>query len=625
MDMQKSGKSFQMESKIRMYIFNLLLIFCAGFGVSALAADAQSSSWPYENETKEQRDARMQWWREARFGMFIHWGVYSVPAGTYNGKQIPGIGEWIMNRGKIPVAEYKAYAKQFNPVRYNPDKWVRLAKEAGMKYIIITSKHHDGFALFDSKVTDWDVVDATPYGKDLLKPLAQACKKHGIKLGFYYSQAQDWNHPGGAASGGHWDPAQDGDMNEYIRTIAAPQVKEILTHYGKIAVLWWDTPTNMNKERADMLQPLITLQPNIITNNRLGGGYKGDNETPEQHIPATGLNYDWETCMTMNDTWGFKSYDNNWKSTKVLIQNLVDIASKGGNYLLNVGPTSLGEIPQPSIERLQEIGKWMKINGESIYDTTASPFAKLTWGRCTKKESDKGAILYLHVFDWPTDGTLVVPGLKNKVKQAYLLANRQTETNPVFAIFSAVFRLFAGPKNLKMEIVDDGVKVYLPQKPLDAVDTVVVLKIDGKLQVEKILPEQSSSGTVTLTAETADIHNRMGSDTKLETRDRIQNISYWTDEQVWVDWSFRIDKPGRFEIAAYLAVEAPKSGFEIIIDDQKQNAEVVSTGGYDKFVKTKLGEITLTQPGEHKLQIKPIEKQWQPINLRTILLTPIGN
>jgi alpha-L-fucosidase len=355
MDMQKSGKSFQMESKIRMYIFNLLLIFCAGFGVSALAADAQSSSWPYENETKEQRDARMQWWREARFGMFIHWGVYSVPAGTYNGKQIPGIGEWIMNRGKIPVAEYKAYAKQFNPVRYNPDKWVRLAKEAGMKYIIITSKHHDGFALFDSKVTDWDVVDATPYGKDLLKPLAQACKKHGIKLGFYYSQAQDWNHPGGAASGGHWDPAQDGDMNEYIRTIAAPQVKEILTNYGDIAVLWWDTPTNMNKERADMLQPLITLQPNIITNNRLGGGYKGDNETPEQHIPATGLNYDWETCMTMNDTWGFKSYDNNWKSTKVLIQNLVDIASKGGNYLLNVGPTSLGEIPQPSIERLQEM------------------------------------------------------------------------------------------------------------------------------------------------------------------------------------------------------------------------------------------------------------------------------
>ncbi len=626
MDVQKSGKSFQAESKIRMYVFNLLLIFCAGFGVYALAAEAQSSSWPYENETKQQRDARMQWWRQARFGMFIHWGVYSVPAGTYNGKQIPGIGEWIMNKGKIPVAEYKAYAKEFNPVKYNPDAWVRLAKEAGMKYIVITSKHHDGFALFDSKVTDWDVVDATPYGKDLLKPLAEACKKHGIKLGFYYSQAQDWNHPGGAAAGGHWDPAQDGDMNEYIQKIAAPQVREILTHYGDIAVLWWDTPYDMNKERADMLQPLITLQPGIITNNRLGGGYPGDTETPEQHIPATGYkSRDWETCMTMNNTWGFKSYDNNWKSTKVLIQNLVDIASKGGNYLLNVGPTSLGEIPQPSVERLREIGKWMKINSESIYDTTASPFAKLTWGRCTKKESDKGAILYLHVFDWPKDGTLVVPGLKNKVKQAYLLADRKTESNPILAVLSGVFRLFAGQQELKTETVGDDVKVCLPQKPLDAVDTVVVLKVKGKLQIEKILPKQSSDGTMTLTADMANIHNFNGSDTKLETKDRIQNISYWVSSRVCVDWVFQIDSPGRFEITADLAMEASKSRFEIIIDEQKQNTEIVSTGGYDKFVKTKLGEITLAQPGEHRLEIKPVDKQWQPINLRSVLLTPIGN
>ena len=207
-------------------------------------------------ETPQQRDQRMAWWREARFGMFIHWGVYSVPAGTYNGKQIDGIGEWIMNRGKIPVAEYREYAKQFNPVKYNADEWVRLAKKAGMKYIVITSKHHDGFALFDSKASDWNVVNATPYGKDLLKPLAEACQKHGIKLGFYYSQAQDWNNPGGAAAGGHWDKAQDGSMDDYIRNVAVPQVKEILSNYGPIAVLWWDTPVDMNKERADMLLPL---------------------------------------------------------------------------------------------------------------------------------------------------------------------------------------------------------------------------------------------------------------------------------------------------------------------------------------------------------------------------------
>ncbi|MHC5157915.1 MAG: alpha-L-fucosidase, partial [Planctomycetota bacterium] len=180
---------------------SICILFFSIF-LCGLIGAVQASSWPYQDETKEQRDARMAWWRQARFGMFIHWGVYAVPAGTYDGKQIKGIGEWIMLRGKIPVAEYKAYARQFNPVKYNPDSWVRLAKEAGMKYIVITSKHHDGFALFDSKVTDWDIVDATPYGKDLLKPLAEACRKHGIKLGFYYSQAQDWNHPGGAAARG---------------------------------------------------------------------------------------------------------------------------------------------------------------------------------------------------------------------------------------------------------------------------------------------------------------------------------------------------------------------------------------------------------------------------------------
>ncbi|MBK8974597.1 MAG: alpha-L-fucosidase [Planctomycetes bacterium] len=204
-----------------------------------LAAGLEAQSGP-PAETPAERDARMQWWREARFGMFVHWGVYSVPAGVYDGRAIPGIGEWIMNRGRIPVAIYKEYATRFDPVNYDPDAWVRLALEAGMKYLVITSKHHDGFALFDSKVTDWDVVDATPYGKDLLAPLAEACRRHGLVLGFYYSQAQDWCHPGGAAAGGHWDPAQDGDMDRYLREIAVPQVEELLTHYGRLGVLWWD-------------------------------------------------------------------------------------------------------------------------------------------------------------------------------------------------------------------------------------------------------------------------------------------------------------------------------------------------------------------------------------------------
>jgi alpha-L-fucosidase len=465
--------------KIRLFFgVNLVLVSCVLVltasgcksgdvsSTKAFVADVQTAetTWPHQNETQQQRDARMKWWRQARFGMFIHWGVYSVPAGTHNGTQVGGIGEWIMCHGKIPVTDYKNYAAQFNPVKYNPEEWVKLAKEAGMKYIVITSKHHDGFALFDSKVSQWDVVDATPYGKDILKPLASACRKYGMKLGFYYSQAQDWCQ-GGSACSGYWDPtAQSTGMDEYLKKIAVPQVQEILNNYGDIAVLWWDTPCDMNKERADLFEPVLTPHPALITNNRLGGNYRGDSETPEQHIPETGLNYDWETCMTMNDTWGFKSYDDNWKSTEMLIRNLIDIASKGGNYLLNVGPTSLGEIPQPSIERLKAIGAWMKVNSESIYATTASPFEKLTWGRCTRKIEGQKTTLYLHVFNWPQDGKLLIPGLKNTIARAYLLADRA---------------------NLKTENTDNGVVVNLPAKALDPIAAVVVLDISGELKIVK--------------------------------------------------------------------------------------------------------------------------------------------
>ena len=322
----------------------LLLFVIAAQLLTVLVASAPSVL----AESQQEHDARVKWWREARFGLFIHWGIYSVPGGTYQGKQIPGIGEWIMNHGKIPVAEYATYAGQFNPVKFSADAWVGLAKAAGMKYIVITSKHHDGFAMFQSKASSYNVVDATPFKRDVIKEMAEACQRQGMKLGLYYSQAQDWHHPGGAANGGHWDKAQDGSMDEYLDKIAVPQVREILSNYGPIAVLWWDTPTDMTPERAAKLFALTKIQPGIVTNNRLGGGFGGDLSTPEQFIPATGIpGKDWEVCMTMNDTWGFKSYDHNWKSTEDLIRKLADIASKGGNFLLNVGPTSEGFIPQP--------------------------------------------------------------------------------------------------------------------------------------------------------------------------------------------------------------------------------------------------------------------------------------
>ncbi|GAA0534293.1 alpha-L-fucosidase [Chitinophaga japonensis] len=435
-------------------------------------------------QTSVTHDQHMQWWRDARFGMFIHWGVYAVPAGVYNGHPVNRASEWIMNRAKIPVAVYQQYAQSFNPVKYDPDAWVKLAKEAGMKYIVITAKHHDGFALFRTSASKWNVVDATPYGKDLLEPLAAACRKYGIKLGFYYSQAQDWNNPGGAAArkvaaegwanpdsakidaytrahSGHWDPAQSTrPMDEYIDQVAVPQVRELLTNYGDLGVLWWDTPTHMTDAYAKKLQALLALQSHIITNDRLKRpNFPGDYKTPEQRIPGQDEldGRDWETCMTMNGSWGYKSTDHKWKSTATLVRNLVDIASKGGNYLLNVGPTAEGEFPQESIHALKEIGAWMKVNGEAIYGTQSSPLPPLAWGRCTRKEGKNGTILYLSVFDWPANGKLTVPGVEGKVKSA---------------------RLLVGNVLLKTMMGKDGLVIDLPAEAPEKIASVVKVEVE---------------------------------------------------------------------------------------------------------------------------------------------------
>ena len=436
----------------------LTIVVCAMLSIITLnSANAQRGSrGPAvvpSTETKEQRDARMKWWREARFGMFIHWGIYSVPAGVYNGQPIGGLGEWIQNRARIPSVEYLKYAEQFNPTKFNADDFVKLAKDAGMKYIVITSKHHDGFAMFKS-ADPLNVVDATPFKRDVIKELSEACKKQDIHFGVYYSQRQDWNHPGGdVQGGGRWDPTMDGSYEDYLNKVAIPQVKELLTNI-KPEILWWDTQGSTTYEQAKPLHDLLALCPGIIENNRLGGGFQGDTETPEGMIPATGYpgGRDWETCMTINGTWGYKSTDTNFKSTETLIRNLCDIASKGGNYLLNVGPTAEGLIPQPEIDRLLEMGKWLKVNGEAIYATGPNPFPRTApaapaqpagagrsrgrgrgasmpwdWRATTKLNSDGSGKIYLHIFQWPADGKFSVTSTyKAQLVKAYLLAEPKT-------------------------------------------------------------------------------------------------------------------------------------------------------------------------------------------------------
>ncbi len=516
-------------------------------------------------------DPKMTWWKEAKFGMFIHWGIYSVPAGKWDDKTT--YGEWIMHTARIPRETYSALAKKFNPTKFNAEEWVKIAKDAGQKYIVITSKHHDGFAMFDSKASDYNIVAATPFKRDILKELAEACRKHGMKLGFYYSQAQDWYHPGGAVSGNkEWDVTHKGDMVTYIDKIAVPQVREILANYGDIAVLWWDTPTNMTKEMTQKLANLLKPYPNIISNNRLGPSMGGDLETPEQFIPATGFpNKNWEVCMTMNGHWGYNAWDDRWKTTKDLLQKLIDITSKGGNFLLNVGPNENGEIPVVCQQTLREMGDWLKLNGEAVYGTKASPFPSLSWGRATRK----GQIIYLHVFDWTKNGRLNLP-LTNKITKAYLLADKKTI--------------------LKVEQNSERSVIYLPNYAPDKIASVIAVEFEGE---PKVIPMPLDGKTVT------------ASSTKEGTK-----TSYLNDNDPKNKWQAA---PNDTLAWVQVDLKTPLSinGFAVVEpwhpwDNRKQNVELQYKDGND----WKTVVSVQTEGSGHTIYFKPIKAQVFRLNVK---------
>jgi len=455
------------------------------FGISASSIQVLAQAPPAGTESTEARQARLAWFKQAKYGLFIHWGLYAIPAGEWKGTRVPGLGEWIMNRARIPVSEYESLAQQWNPTQFDAERWVQLAEDAGMKYIVITSKHHDGFAMFDSKVSRWNVVAATPFKRDVLKELAAACQKRGMPLGFYYSQSQDWHEPGGA--GNDWDFGPDvgpdgkelKDYDGYLRGKAEPQVRELLTKYGPVALIWFDTPRMMTPERAQRFANILrTLQPKTLIDGRLGAA--GDYVSTGDNVIPSGVQTEyWEVPATTNHTWGYRKDDQDWKSPGEITFKLVDIVSKGGNYLLNVGPMSNGVIPQTAQENLRTVGRWLKVNGEAVHGTGPSPWGGEMGEPSARGSKDlRGQPLILPHNEWRVTtrpGKLYftffqeprlpfeLPPMKNAIKRAYQLADGKA-----------------------VQIREEGGRrLLMVNRPIfDPMATVVVVEIEGA-QVEQ--------------------------------------------------------------------------------------------------------------------------------------------
>ncbi|HZP82686.1 MAG TPA: alpha-L-fucosidase, partial [Chthonomonadaceae bacterium] len=514
---------------------------------------------PNTGETQAQFAARTKWWREAKFGMFIHWGIYSVPADSTDVNGNKGVGEWYFNNKRMQVRDYEKFAAQFDPVKFDAKRWVKTAKDAGMKYIVITSKHHDGFCMFDSKLTDYCITKATPFKRDPMKELAAECRRQGLKFGFYHS-IMDWHHPDYLPRR-PWEganrPAAGASLDRYIEYMKG-QLRELLTNYGPLGVLWFDggwehNATELHSQEVNAL--IRSLQPGIIINDR--NHLPEDHATPEQSIPANALPGGrlWETCMTLNDTWGYAKNDHNWKSSEDLIHKLCDIASKGGNFLLNVGPTDLGEFTPETLDRLATIGKWMKVNGESIYGTTKSPFKKLPFdGRCTQK----GNTLYLQVFHWPESG-LTLPGLKTRIRSVKILG--QGEPGSLTGLGTSAIGIGA-------------------PKSLDPYATVVRLELDGTPEVEESasLAHPGADANFALLAADATVQ---GSAAQVEEKDGVPNIGFWTNQSDTVEWMLDVPQAGAYSVAIEYACtpDAAGSTYRIGVDGQESVTGTVADTG----------------------------------------------
>ena len=444
----------------------LAVLVLAGM-IENAGAQEMDAMWGQRVMKLKAADAeRGQLFDEGNYAMFIHWGLYSHIGNFYKGKSYYGIGEWIMNRNmaNIPVDEYQALAKEFNPVNFDADEIAKLAKDAGMKYIVITSKHHDGFAMYHSQACKFNIVDATDFGRDPMKELAQACRKHGLGLGFYYSHNQDWTFPGGGNGPRQTADGRKVDFKYYYENKCRPQVEEITTQYGPIAIVWFDTPGRIPREYVEELVQIVRKnQPRALVSGRAGyglGDYQtlGDMEVPNENVEGL-----WETVDTTNDSWAYAWYDNYWKTPKEILRRLVSCVARGGTYMLNIGPKGDGSVPEPAARTLRRAGQWIKRYPQVVYGTDASPWKHaLPWGDVTAKDNT----LFLCVFDEPEGGELNLPGLKTAVKSARLLGEKKRDAE------------------LKVRTKGGWTKIQLPPRFSEKMVPVVRVELDGLPQVD---------------------------------------------------------------------------------------------------------------------------------------------
>ena len=572
----------------------------------------QSERVPEKNISEQEPDGPdLDWFREAKFGMFIHWGPYSCLAGEYNGRQVPVSqnAEWIMKNLTIPVNEYHEVARKMNPLKFDADELVRLAKETGMKYIVITAKHHDGFAMYDSKVSDYNIVKWGSFGRDPLKELSEACARHGIKFCFYYSHREDWDHPGGY--GNNWDYDNDwgsdlynkAAFNKYLEEKAKPQLRELLTNYGPVGLVWFDRGMYTPEQGKEFVRLVHDLQPATLINGRVG---HYDQELPGDYqsmadngMPPGGLREYWETPMTLNRTWGFSKFDTLWKSPETVITRLVEIVSRGGNFLLNIGPTGDGEIPEATKRIFSEVGPWVSRNAESIYGTTANPFGELPWGYCTVK----GNRLYLLVRDWPPDGKIKLQGLKNQANSAYLLKDQSER--------------LSFTRNEEQIVIQ--VPSVAPDKPL----SVVVLELNGAPVVAPREVFQDENGslmldylTVKTTGKAVTRFNRKGG----------FHISKWNGPDDIAEWMIKINKPGIFKVNITYAANKEWDGekYEIAAGNQVIRQSVVHTGDWYDYQEFPAGYLEFTEAGVIRLTIRPADQSTTNLMyLKSIRLDPV--